>query len=79
MFWWFERGGRYLRCETRLVRDDRYEFVATLPDGVEQVVESTERREMIERQKGRCTGSDIARIGNRPAQRGRCEDAFRSE
>jgi hypothetical protein len=51
VFWWFERGGRYLRCETRFVRDDRYEFVTTLPDGIEQVEEFTDAGAMAERQE----------------------------
>ena len=50
MFWWFERGGRYLRCETRFVRSDRYEFVTTMPDGIERVEQFTKSDAMAERQ-----------------------------
>jgi uncharacterized protein (DUF2461 family) len=50
MFWWFERGGRYLQCETRFVRRDRYEFVTTMPDGIERVEQFTESDAMAERQ-----------------------------
>jgi hypothetical protein len=51
VFWWFERGGRYMRCETRFVRDNRYEFVTTMPDGVERIEEFTEANAMAERQE----------------------------
>ena len=33
MFWWFERNGRFMRCETRHVRGGDYELVITASDG----------------------------------------------
>lgn len=37
MFWWFERGGQYLRCETREAAAGRFELRLMRPDGSEQV------------------------------------------
>jgi len=33
MIWFFERGGQYVRCETRKAADDAYELVITDADG----------------------------------------------
>ena len=51
MFWWFEREGRYVRCETRFVRRGSYEFVTTLPDGTERVELFTDADAMTRRQE----------------------------
>ena len=37
MFWWFERGGRYLRCEAQQMTAGGYELRIVSPDGTEQV------------------------------------------
>ena len=37
MFVWFEKGGKFLRCETRDLADGRYQLVVTDVDGTEQV------------------------------------------
>ena len=50
VFWWFERGGRYVRCEIRFVGEGGYAFVVTGPDGVERVEEFTDSQELSKRQ-----------------------------
>ena len=37
MFWWFERGGKFLRYETRALPGGACELRVTTPDGVEHV------------------------------------------
>jgi len=49
VFWWFEQGGRYVRCEIRVVSDG-YAFVVTGPDGVERVEEFNDSQELSKRQ-----------------------------
>ena len=55
MFWWFERNGRFMRCETRHVRGDDYELVITGSDGSDRVerfansADLTRRQEDLER------------------------------
>ena len=51
MFWWFEREGRYVRCETRFNRKGSYEFVTTHPDGTEHIEYFTDADAMTRRQE----------------------------
>jgi hypothetical protein len=51
MFWWFERSGRYVRCETRFITKGSYEFVITQPDGTERVEHFTDAEAMTRRQE----------------------------
>jgi hypothetical protein len=37
VFWWFERGGKYLRYEARALPGGTCELRVTTPDGVEHV------------------------------------------
>jgi len=37
VFWWFERGGEFLRYEARQRTGGGYELLVITPDGVEQV------------------------------------------
>ena len=37
VFWWFERGGEFLRYEARSLPTGAYELRVTTPDGVEHV------------------------------------------
>ena len=37
MFWWFERGGAYLRCEVLKLATEKYELRVLDPDGTESV------------------------------------------
>jgi hypothetical protein len=37
VFWWFERGGRYLRCEAQQTATGAYELRIVSPDGTERV------------------------------------------
>jgi hypothetical protein len=49
VFWWFERGGRYLRCEAQQT-DGGYELRILGPDGSEHVERFTDSRELSKRQ-----------------------------
>jgi len=37
VFWWFEKGGQYLRCESRAAAEGGFEFRVLQPDGTEYV------------------------------------------
>ena|SRR6266550_8873950 len=37
VFCWFEKGGQYLRCESRAATDGGFEFRVLQPDGTERV------------------------------------------
>ena len=50
MFWWFERGGRYVRCEIRFAPEGGYCFVVTNPDGTEHVEQFADSKELSKRQ-----------------------------
>jgi hypothetical protein len=50
LFWWFERGGQYLRYETRRSDDGVYEMRVISPDGAEQVENFSESTELTRRQ-----------------------------
>ena len=49
MFWWFERGGKFLRYEAR-VSGDSFEFCIIEPDGSERVERFADSRELMKRQ-----------------------------
>jgi len=37
LFWWFERGGQFLRYEARHTKEGAFELRVTSPDGGERV------------------------------------------
>ena len=49
MFWWFERGGRYLRCESQQTKSG-FELRIVSPDGSERVEHFVDSRELAKRQ-----------------------------
>jgi hypothetical protein len=50
VFWWFERGGRYLRCEAQPLTSGGYELRIIEPDGAEHAEYFTEARDLTTRQ-----------------------------
>jgi hypothetical protein len=50
VFWWFERGGQYLRYETREAPVGRYELRVIRPDGSEQVENFDQSSDLTKRQ-----------------------------
>ena len=50
MFWWFERAGRYLRCETRGRPEGGYELHVINPDGAERVEQFDDSADLSRRQ-----------------------------
>ena len=50
MFWWFEREGRYLRCETRSRPEGGYELHVINPDGAERVEQFDDPADLSRRQ-----------------------------
>jgi len=50
VFWWFERGGHYLRCEAQQTTTGRFELRIIGPDGAEQVEHFTDSRDLAKRQ-----------------------------
>jgi hypothetical protein len=50
MFWWFERGGDYLRCEVLQLASDKYELRVVQADGTEKIEEFTDAGELAKRQ-----------------------------
>jgi hypothetical protein len=51
MFWWFERGGKFLRCETSDRPGGGYELRVASPDGSEQVETFDDSAELNRRQR----------------------------
>ncbi len=49
VFWWFEQGGRYVRCEIRFVAEG-YALMITDPDGIERVEEFNDSQQLSHRQ-----------------------------
>jgi hypothetical protein len=49
VFWWFERDGAFVRCETR-DSGDAYELRITEPDGAERVERCGDASELMDRQ-----------------------------
>ena len=49
MFWWFERDGEFLRCETR-DSGGVFELRITEPDGAERVERCDDSSELLDRQ-----------------------------
>ena len=50
MFWWFERGGQFLRYESRETREGVFELRVTSPEGVERL-ETFEDSESLARRQ----------------------------
>ena len=50
MFWWYERGGRFVRCAAQAVPGDGYELRIVSPDGTEQVERFAASSELAKRQ-----------------------------
>ena len=50
MFWWFERRGRYLRCEVQAVPAGGFELRIVHPEGTEQVERFADSADLAKRQ-----------------------------
>ena len=50
MIWFFERQGKYVRCETRKTADGAYELVITKADGTEDVERFDDSSRLARRQ-----------------------------
>jgi hypothetical protein len=50
VFWWFERGGSYMRCEAQQRTAGGYELRIIGPDGAERVEHFADSRELTKRQ-----------------------------
>jgi len=50
VFWWFQRGGQYLRYETRETQTGRFELRVISPDGAERVEIFTDSSDLTKRQ-----------------------------
>jgi hypothetical protein len=50
VFWWFERGGQYLRYETRELEAGAYELRVIKPDGTEYVENFNDSSDLTRRQ-----------------------------
>ena len=50
MFWWFERGGRYIRFESHQMTAGQFELRIIDPDGTERVEHFTDSRDLARRQ-----------------------------
>ena len=51
MFWWFERNGSFMRCETRDLPDDGYLLVVTNADGTDRVERFADSSDLTKRQR----------------------------
>jgi hypothetical protein len=50
MFCWFERGGEFLRCESREVSKGTYQLVVIMADGTERIEHFTDSAALNKRQ-----------------------------
>jgi hypothetical protein len=50
MIWFFERQGKYVRCETRKTGQNTYELVVTNDDGTERVERFDDSAALAKRQ-----------------------------
>jgi hypothetical protein len=50
MIWFFERQGKYVRCETRKTADGAYELVVSDGDGIERVERFDDSAALAKRQ-----------------------------
>ena len=51
MFWWFERGGHYLRCEAVPAAAGGFELRVVNPDGTERVQQCSDSAALSEQQR----------------------------
>jgi hypothetical protein len=51
MFWWFERGGAYMRCEVLRLAARKYELRVLEPDGSESVEAFDDDAQLAARQQ----------------------------
>jgi hypothetical protein len=56
MFWWFVRGGAYMRCEALQLATRKYELRVIEPDGTESVEAFDEAADLAERQQQMLAG-----------------------
>ena len=56
MFWWFERGGAYMRCEVLRLAAQKYELRVLDPDGTESVEAFDEATDLAKRQQEMLAG-----------------------
>ena len=61
MFWWFERGGRYMRCEILQLSSESYELRVVDPDGNERIEQFVDCGELARRQQA--VQEDLAATG----------------
>jgi hypothetical protein len=50
MFWWFERGGQFLRYEARALNSRAYELCVVAPDGTERSEQFADSSDLSKRQ-----------------------------
>jgi hypothetical protein len=50
MIWFFERQGKYVRCETRKTSEGDYELVITRADGTDEVERFDDSSKLAKRQ-----------------------------
>jgi hypothetical protein len=50
VFWWFQRGGKYLRYETRETQTGAFELRVITPDGLEHVETFSDSSDLTRRQ-----------------------------
>ena len=50
MFWWFERGGEFLRYEARDINAEGYELCVVTPDGKERKERFSDSSDLTKRQ-----------------------------
>ena len=51
VFWWFERKGKFLRCEAREARAGGFELVIMEPDGTERIEHFIDSADLTKRQQ----------------------------
>jgi len=50
VFWWFERGGKFIRCEAREVSKEVYDLIVEMPDGTEAIEHFSDQAALSARQ-----------------------------
>jgi hypothetical protein len=51
VFWWFERRGQYLCCESMQTASDKFELRLVAPDGTQSVEEFADPIDLTKRQQ----------------------------
>jgi hypothetical protein len=50
VFWWFERRGKFIRCEANEVSKGAYELIVEMPDGTETIERFSDQATLTARQ-----------------------------